>query len=183
MNTIIRVRESLITVFDELDSWFDKPEIICSFKPAPDEWSINENLEHITLTSHFLMIVIKNGVAKCLKRAQTQAISEGESDLDFMAAIGVNDSFYWHRPEHMIPKGDKPMSELRKIMRQQQAECLVLLDSMPHGEGKLHTVRMSVHELGKIDMYQWLYFVALHAQRHLQQIEQVYALWKTEKNQ
>jgi hypothetical protein len=180
MNTQEQVRETTINVFDELDTWFDKAEAIRSFKPSPEEWSINENLEHITLTSHFLMIVIKNGVEKCLKRAQNQPIPEGESDLDFMAAIGVNDSFYWHRPEHMIPKGEKPIGQIREIMRQQQSECLQLLDSMPNGEGKLHKVRMSVHELGKIDMYQWLYFVALHAKRHHQQIEDVYHLWQAQ---
>lgn len=180
MTTIEQIRETLITVFDELDTWFDKAETMRLFKPSADEWSINENLEHITLTSHFLMIVIKNGVAKCLKRAQNQSIPEAESDLDFMMEIGVNDSFYWHRPEHMIPKAEKPMEAIRATMRQQQAECLDLLASMPNGEGKLHKVRMSVHELGKLDMYQWLYFVALHAQRHIMQIEQVYAQWQAQ---
>lgn len=178
MNTISHVRDSLITNFDELDKWFNKPEIVRSFKPSPDEWSIDENLEHITLTSHFLMIVIKNGVPKCLKRAENQVIPDGESNLDAMSAIGIADSFDWHRPEHMIPKGEKPMEEIRALMQKQKFECLELLDAMPNGEGKLHNVQMSVNQLGKIDMYQWLYFVALHAQRHLQQIEAAYQRWQ-----
>ena len=29
---------------------------------------------------------------------------------------------------------------------------------------------MTVNGLGKIDLYQWLYFIAQHARRHLQQL-------------
>jgi len=44
---------------------------------------------------------------------------------------------------------------------------------MGNGEGSLCKVRMSVNELGKIDLYQWLYFLAQHARRHLDQMEGV----------
>lgn len=176
--TISTVKKALITIFDELDTWFDKPVEVRAFKPSPDEWSIDENLEHITLTSHFLLKVIRKGVVRSIKRAQNQIIPETESNLEVIEPIGINDSFYWHRPEHMIPTGEKPMSELRLLMREQQRECLDLLSQMPNGEGSLYLVRMSVNNLGKIDMYQWLYFLALHAKRHITQIEGVYAVWE-----
>jgi hypothetical protein len=32
---------------------------------------------------------------------------------------------------------------------------------------------MSVNDLGKIDLYQWLYFLAQHARRHVQQMQEV----------
>jgi hypothetical protein len=32
---------------------------------------------------------------------------------------------------------------------------------------------MSVNDLGKIDLYQWLYFLGQHARRHLQQMQEV----------
>lgn len=32
---------------------------------------------------------------------------------------------------------------------------------------------MSVNDLGKIDLYQWLYFLARHARRHVQQMQEV----------
>ena len=74
--TISTVKNALITIFDELDTCFDKPDALRSFKPSPDEWSIDENLEHITLTSHFLLKVIRKGVDRSLKRAQNQAIAD-----------------------------------------------------------------------------------------------------------
>ena len=177
--TINTVRAALTEIFDELDMWFDIPLDVRAFKPAPDEWSIDENLEHITLTSHFLMKVIRKGIERSLIRAQSRAIEGTESDLERMADVGIADSFVWHRPEHMIPTGAKPMNEIRHMMRQQQRECLEFLDNMPNGEGSLYQVRMSVKNLGKIDMYQWLYFVALHAKRHITQIERTYAVWQS----
>ena len=52
------------------------------------------------------------------------------------------------------------------------------LVALGHGEGSLYTVRMSVQNLGKMDMYQWLYFLALHQRRHIAQMEQVYQEWQ-----
>jgi hypothetical protein len=40
------------------------------------------------------------------------------------------------------------------------------------------TVRMSVQDLGKMDMYQWLYFLVLHQMRHIAQMEQVFQEWQ-----
>lgn len=48
-----------------------------------------------------------------------------------------------------------------------------MLGKLPHGEGVLHTVRMSVQELGKLDVYQWLYFLALHGERHNVELERI----------
>ena len=52
-------------------------------------------------------------------------------------------------------------------------ECLKLLNQLRHGESSLCKVRMSINDLDKIDVYQWLYFLAQHARRHVQQMEQV----------
>jgi hypothetical protein len=173
--TIDQVQNLLNVTFDELDSLFDKPEMRRNYRPKDAGWTIDELLEHVTLTSHFLLIVIRNGHRKCLKRAANQALLEGESDLEIMAPIGHPDAFPWLRPEHMEPTRAKPGSEVRLLMRRQQAECLEILVGLNNGEGALHKVRMSVQNLGKLDMYQWLYFLALHAQRHLAQIERVWA--------
>ena len=42
---------------------------------------------------------------------------------------------------------------------------------MPNGEGVLYQTTMSVNNLGKIDVYEYIYFLARHAQRHLEQME------------
>lgn len=179
--TISIVQTTLIEIFDDVDTWFERPSELRASHPLPNEWSIDENLEHITLTNHFLLKVIRKGVARAIKRVQTQSIVGTESDLAIMQPVGIADSFVWHRPGHMIPTGEKSMDEVRKLMGDQQQECLSLLAQMPNGEGSLYTVRMSVNDLGKIDMYQWLYFLALHAQRHIAQIERTYGAMEKHK--
>lgn len=96
-----------------------------------------------------------------------------ESDLDSILKIGDPDAFAWIRPEHMEPTRQKLMSEVRAIMKGQREECLQILDQVKAGEGSLHKVRMSVQSLGKLDMYQWLYFLVQHAKRHTVEIERV----------
>jgi hypothetical protein len=107
-----RVGKVLAATFDSIFGWFKEPEHIRTYKPSDGGWSINEILEHITLTTHFLMIIIRKGCDKALKRAATQNIEEGESDLDKLDLIGQRGSFIWIRPAHMEPKGTKPVSEV-----------------------------------------------------------------------
>jgi hypothetical protein len=177
-HTIQRVREALQSTFENLDSYFDLAPTLRAYPPKEDEWCIDEILEHITLTSHYLMLVIKNSRDKVLKRAQTQSIAGGESDLEPIIRIGNPDAFPWIRPEHMEPTRTKPMTEVRATMHNQQRECLLILDQLAKGEGSLHKVRMSVQELGKLDVYQWLFFLAQHAQRHSVEIERIKSLFE-----
>jgi hypothetical protein len=176
--TLYRVRETLHTTFAKIEPYFELPEEQRDFRPEPDEWSINEILEHITLTSHFLLIVIRNSRVKVLRRAATQPILDGESDLDALANIGHPDAFPWIRPEHMEPSRDKLIDAVRHTMLEQKRDCFAILDQIANGEGSLHKVRMSVQNLGKLDMYQWLYFLAQHAQRHSIEIERIRAKWQ-----
>ena len=171
--TIQSVRAALEATFAEVDAWFDKPPSVRAERPSSGGWTIDEVLEHITLTSHFLMIVIRNSTRKARRRAAAGAvIAAGESDLELLEPIARRGSFSWSRPEHMVPTGKPESAEVRQRMREQLQECLDLLDSLPHGEGSLFHVRMSVHDSGKLDVYQWLYFLAQHARRHIAQMEE-----------
>ncbi len=149
--TIQHVRTELITTFKQLDVLFDLEQDIRQVRPAPDEWCIDEILEHITLTNHFLMITLDNSRQKVLKRAKIQPIPNGESDLDAITVISDPNAFAWIRPEHMEPTHEKPMSEVRQIMTEQRDQCLAILEDVKSDEGALHTVRMSVQDLGSIN--------------------------------
>ena len=87
-----------------------------AYRPADKGWTIGEILEHITLTSHFLLIVAQNGSAKALKLAQSQAIDDSESDLMKLTDIGTRGTFPWIRPGHMEPKA---LPEVLTTMRSQ----------------------------------------------------------------
>jgi DinB family protein len=172
--TVQAVASAVTAIFDELDMWFEHPPDIACYRPIAGGWSVNEVLEHVSLTSHFLLIVIRNGTEKALKRAVRQQLpTAGESDLELLGSIGVRGSFSWARPEHMVPTGKKPMSEVRRTIQQQREECLVLLQKLSRGEGALFTANMSVAAIGRMDLYQWIYFLVLHARRHLAQMEAI----------
>ena len=78
----------------------------------------------------------------------------------------------------MVPTGDVSAEEVRSLMRDQVRECLEILGRLGGGEGSLHRVRMSVNDSGRLDVYQWLQFLALHARRHLAQMAANEAAWR-----
>ncbi|MBC7864438.1 MAG: DinB family protein, partial [Bacteroidia bacterium] len=62
IKSIIReISESLASTFAEIDIWFSKEEDLRNYKPKSGGWNINEVLEHIALTNHFLLILIEKG--------------------------------------------------------------------------------------------------------------------------
>jgi hypothetical protein len=169
--TIAIVRASLVEVFTEVDRWFERPADLRTFPPVSGGWTIDQVLEHISLTNHFLMLTLRKSVETALRRAASgEPLPAGESDLERLKAIGQRGSFHWVRPEHMEPTGRATSGEVRTILRRQVEECLALVERMNHGEGGLCRLRMSVNRLGRVDLYQWLYFLAQHARRHVQQM-------------
>jgi DinB superfamily len=172
--TVAVVRKALSDIFTEVDAWFDRAEELRRFKPISGGWSIDQILEHITLTNHFLMLVIRRWSEKAVGKAQRgQVVPEGESDLARLDIVGQRGTFNWVHPAHMEPTCLPVSTEVRDRMRRQVTECLDLLTRMGKGEGFLCKIRMSVNDLGKIDLYQWLYFLGQHARRHLQQMQEV----------
>jgi DinB superfamily len=177
--TIATVRDTLTSVFAEVDAWFDKPGEARAFRLPDGGWTVDEVLEHITLTNHYLLLVIRKSTGKALARAARRGpILEGESDLRLLDPIGERGSFPWARPDHMVPTGQRPSGEVRLLMRDQVRECLDILGRLGGGEGALHRVRMSVNECGRLDVYQWLQFLALHARRHLVQMSATEARYR-----
>ena len=76
--TIAAVRQALTDVFAAVDGWFDRPEELHRFKPSSGGWSIDQILEHVTLTNHFLLLVIRRVVGNYI----VDALSSGESVRD-----------------------------------------------------------------------------------------------------
>jgi hypothetical protein len=162
------VHDALVQLFSELDGWFDHPLRELEARPGNSgAWTAAEHLEHVSLVNHFLLLTIAKGCAKALKRAGHVPLPANESDLTPLLPIADPDAFAWSPPAHMEPTGAREPAELRLLLRDQCRRCLELLAGMPPGVGRLCTIRMSVHDLGRLDMYQWLYFLAQHGRYHL----------------
>lgn len=116
---------------------------------------------------------------KALARAVRRGpVTEGESDLRLLDPIGERGSSPRPRPDHMAPTGEVPTGEVRSLVREQVRECLALPGRLGGGEGSLPRVRMSVHDSGRLDVSQWLRFLALHARRHLAQMAAHESGWR-----
>lgn len=181
---IVRIRQALDAAFAQLDTWFDHPAAERHYRPQNGGWTVDEVLEHVGLTNHFLLILIDKGAAKALKNqagldlaTELQGYQFSDPRLD---EIGLHKSFEWIRPAHMEPTGNKPLADVRQQLHEQLRHCHRVLDALPNGEGVLYRTTMTVNELGKIDVYQYLYFLARHAERHLTQLARIRAEYETD---
>jgi hypothetical protein len=162
------VHDAVVRMFTDLDAWFDRPLREWEARPDyPGAWSIAEHLEHVSLVNHFLLLTIGKGCAKALRRAGRVPLPEDQSDLTPLLPIADPDAFDWAPPSHMLPSGGADPAQLRARLGSQCSRCLELLAGMSGGEGRLCTISMSVQGLGKLDMYQWIYFLAQHGRYHL----------------
>ncbi|WP_426446294.1 DinB family protein [Paenibacillus sp. S-38] len=175
---IEKIRTSLDRVSAELDPWFEKSPALLDYRPERG-WNAAQILEHVSLTNHFLLILIRKGTRKALERAERDGLPKDPGaltvDLERLDLIASHRSFRWERPAHMEPAGEKSMDEVRVLLHEQFGDCSACLEQLKNGEGTLYTTMMSVGGLGKIDVYQYLYFLCLHAERHLGQLQRVEA--------
>lgn len=171
------VKRHLSQTFNDVDGWFDKNTALRSFRPKNGGWSINQVLEHIALTNHFLLILIEKGTKKALNNADKLDLREELTNYTFqkdkLTEIGLHQSFAWIRPEHMEPRGEKTVEEVRQQLKDQVQQCFDCLDQLKNGEGVLYKMTMTVNGLGKIDVYEYIYFLSQHGQRHLTQMEKI----------
>ncbi|MDU0201082.1 DinB family protein [Paenibacillus sp. MAH-36] len=173
---IHHIDNELTRTLNDYYSWLDVHSDLLRFRPKVG-WSIEQILEHVTLTNYFLLILIRKGKKKALDLAipinLDHAVSNYVYNLGELDLIDKHKSFVWIRPEHMEPIGDKSISEIKSLMEEQINECKEILKELPNGEGILFQTTMTVINLGKIDVYQYIYFLCQHAKRHISQMERV----------
>jgi uncharacterized damage-inducible protein DinB len=174
-NIISEITIFLNKTFSEIDQWFEKEKDIRNYKPKSGGWTIDQVLEHIALTNHFLLILIDKGTNKALQNIHQLVLEDELKNYVFhrdkLDEIGLHKSFPWIRPEHMEPKGEKTLEEVRATLKEQLNQCISYLEKLKNGEGVLFKTTMSVNALGKIDVYEYLYFLAQHGQRHVTQMK------------
>jgi hypothetical protein len=174
--TAERVSEAVKDTFCQLDTRLELPEeMLARRADHQDAWSVEEHLEHVSLANHFLLLTIEKGSRTALRRAGSREaeLPAGESDLELLAPVAQPGAFEWPPPAHMIPTGTVSVADLHRELRSQKERCLALLTAMPHGEGRLCSIRMSVNHSGWLDMYQWIYFLVQHARYHLVLIDRI----------
>jgi hypothetical protein len=173
---IATVRQELYDVGNALSKWFEEDSRYLTYQPVDGGWSAVQILEHIALTSHYLLLLIDKASIKAQQRAQRMPVTMDWDKYVLvpaeLEAIGIHKSFVWIRPEHMKPVGNVAVDDLRDRINGQFIRCDAHLNKLKNGEGTLCATTMTVNGIGKLDVYQYIYFLALHARRHLKQLEE-----------
>ena len=165
----------LARAHEELEACFELPEDRLGCRPAPDSWSPSEVLEHVSLTSHYLLLLVQK-IAEKVRRRQERGLTSLFAPPHFEHLDGFATREYaWDCPEHMLPTGKAAPREVRTRLRVQARAIAELLDEFPDGAGSLHELRLTLldpdaHNGDGLDLYQFLHFLGLHAERHLAQI-------------
>ncbi|MBP1165749.1 hypothetical protein JOE44_002633 [Chryseobacterium sp. PvR013] len=169
------IKVHLKLTFGEVDEWFRKDKKTLNHQPSNGGWTIQQILEHIYLTNFYLLILIEKGFKKAMKNSLNLDLESEIENYSFnkenFDRVGEHGAFEWIRPEHMEPKGEMSLDEIRSLITQQYLQCLQYLEVMGNGEGFLYKTTMTVNELGKINVYEYIYFLSLHAQRHITQMK------------
>lgn len=157
--------------------WFEVDTTLLDWLPPNGGWSIREILTHITLTSHYLLILIKKGEAKALNikdKGTAFAIPDTyELVPDKLAEAGKYQAFPWHRPEHMDPRLHNPNWSVRDTFLEQMKACENVVEELKGGWGCGVRTTMTVNQIGRLDVYQYIVFLCNHALRHCVQMESV----------
>jgi hypothetical protein len=182
---IAEISQRLHKAFGQLDGWFAAPAVLRRYHPADGGWTVDEILEHVALTNHFLLILIEKGTAKALKNAHgldlATELATRQSARARLDEISQPGAFKWMRPDHMAPQGLKTEAEVAATLRQQLEQCQAILARLPNGEGVLYRTTMTVNDLGRMDVYDFVYFLAKHIERHLAQAARVAAEYESRK--
>jgi len=170
------IRLDLIKTHAEILAWFETDPEIQNYRPKDQGWTIAEILEHISLTSKFLLLLIDKGVKKSLNNSKglnmEKELQNFQYDFGDLLKVQIPSSFEWMRPDHMVPTGEQSDFLTKDLIADQLRQCLNHLDLLKNGEGLLHKTTMSVNDLGNLNVYEYIYFLVLHAKRHIVQMEE-----------
>lgn len=145
------------------------------FKPGPDRWSVAECAEHLTESETFLRGLLTGTLAKSpvdeTKRAARQKDREA-MDLKVPAMISDR-SQKAQAPEPLRPSGKLgSQTQVMDAFRQRRDETIAM------AEQTKEDLRGRFFSLGgamEIDLYQMLFMISGHTERHVKQMREVMA--------
>jgi uncharacterized damage-inducible protein DinB len=151
------------------DAVADLSQAQMDFKPAPDRWSISENLSHLNKVERGLPKLYPMLLQK-LEEAGWKPETEG-SMLNSLDGTVLDGAQKFQAPERVQPQSGLAKAEVLTAL--QQSRQAILAAVAPSPEYDLSGVTWPHPALGDINFYQWVLFIGKHEQRHLGQIEAI----------
>jgi DinB superfamily len=146
------------------------------FKPAPDRWSIAENLEHMVAVQERIL----GPIMEQLMQAPAPPPEYDRALLDGIVLDKIPDrSIKAQAPDHIKPTGEwAPEAALDRLSRNYE-RLLDLVESRPDLRDHIvdsPPLRLVTNgRFTMMDGYQWVLAVAAHDERHVRQILEVKA--------
>lgn len=139
------------------------------FKPAPDKWSIAEIAEHVVVAETGSGKLIRGKLTRELASAEMLAAAQGaEARID--SRLQKRDRTF-PAPEFVLPTGRwQTPREMVTIFEESRNATI---DFLLATELTLTQYAAPHPALGPLNGYQWAYFLVRHAERHVDQIEEV----------
>jgi hypothetical protein len=154
-----------------LDALENLTEEQWNFKPAPDCWSAAEIAEHIMLTENVLFAKIQQAIA-AQPNPDWQTQTAGKSD--FLERALINRQYKAQAPELILPKSRFTRAQILRQYEEARARALNFIreTTLPLNE---HTAEHPFPRFSTLSAYQWVLYIPLHNQRHVQQIAEIKA--------
>jgi len=173
---ISRLKKDIDEVFNLLNQYLIEYDNRLDNQTARGKWTIQEILEHVSLTNHYLLKLIRKGSEKAVRKRNHRDLEKELTEYDFnspnLGTIADSASFQWESPVRMIPGGASAEEILTSFIDQRES-LSEILEKLKNGKGILHKTTMSVYQIGKLDVYQYMHFLLLHARRHINQIMKI----------
>ena len=146
-----------------------------NFRPAPDDWSIAEIIEHLAILEERLLGLLTMMAKKAESAGEGRAADDGYRfkpvSLDQIVARSRQEKYV--APEQVRPRGGIPVKDSLERLRQSRNGLQALRPRLETAD--LSGARYPHPAFGPLDAYQWLVMIGVHEDRHLRQIEALMA--------
>lgn len=141
------------------------------YKPAPDQWSIADIVEHLTETESFLFGTLKNQVMTSPAAPEKKNLVKGR-DEGILKAVATREQKF-KAPEPLTPKKKFPTTAAALAeFKKRRMETIKYVETT---DGDLRSHFMTAPDGNPMDGYQVLLLLSAHTERHVAQINEVKA--------
>jgi hypothetical protein len=167
-------RQQLITLLRDsatsfLDSFRGTTANQFRFKPAPDRWSIAETAEHVTVAETGSGKLLRGKLTRELAPLELLAATEGAA-ARIDARLQTRNQIL-PAPEFVLPTGR--WQTPREVVAIFEESRNATIDFLLSTDLDLDRYAAPHPALGPLTGYQWAYFMVRHAERHVDQIEEI----------
>lgn len=169
--TISQIRKELIRSISALDAWFDKDDALFARKLHGSTKTVRDLMEDVVLANRHLLNIIDRARMGSRIDAHDPPVKDY---LVFSQEIDreLTENVFTWPIENPIFKPSS-LEQVRYEIREQLDRCLIHLELLMEGQTSAFQTEFSLGAIGRLDIYQSIYFLALHVRRILGQLDSV----------